>query len=316
MHDIVAFVQFRACWQHFLCLTLQCKMMWFFLHPQRNPVPHRENEDYSFRLHEDADRYQWTPRLTAFEFQRLLSNITAIKIRGAYNPGGKYINEPGTECGLDMAFFKALPESFARQMDQMTPLKRFWMKDGKVSGTFHRTLHSWSQTLKLYSGQGFLDNMELGTARQGNSGAEEAPHVEQCECPEGYVGQFCESCAPGYHRDPPNSGPIARCIPCNCNGHSDICDVDTGKVALAWDQFLNTCEWNYEHSQVSASASEFLKKVASGFAQIWECSSGFASARRWSFHSQVQKLRRVTCDHSQVKCLRNWLLVSSISSTL
>ena len=44
-------------------------------------------ESFTFRLHEHPD-YQWTPRLSAIEFQKMLSNITAIKIRGAYNPGG------------------------------------------------------------------------------------------------------------------------------------------------------------------------------------------------------------------------------------
>ena len=83
--------------------------------------------------------------------------------------------------------------------------------------------------LIVFSGYGFLDDVELGTARQGSHGAEVANHVEQCDCPDGYVGQFCESCAPGFHRDPPNSGSTARCIPCNCNGHSDICDVNTGE---------------------------------------------------------------------------------------
>lgn len=49
-----------------------------------------------------------------------------------------------------------------------------------------------------------------------------------CTCPDGYVGQFCESCAPGYRHDPSNGGPFARCIPCNCNGHADVCDIETG----------------------------------------------------------------------------------------
>ena len=33
--------------------------------------------------------YQWTPTLSALEFQRLLSDLTAIKIRGTYNTDGK-----------------------------------------------------------------------------------------------------------------------------------------------------------------------------------------------------------------------------------
>ena len=77
-------------------------------------------------------------------------------------------------------------------------------------------------------GVGFLDNVKLESARPGN-GYDEVSHIEQCTCPEGYVGQFCESCAPGYHREPANGGPLARCVPCNCNGHSDVCDVSNGE---------------------------------------------------------------------------------------
>ena len=35
--------------------------------------------------------YQWTPTLSALEFQTLLSDLTAIKIRGTYNTDGKKV---------------------------------------------------------------------------------------------------------------------------------------------------------------------------------------------------------------------------------
>ena len=78
-------------------------------------------------------------------------------------------------------------------------------------------------------GVGFLDSVKLHSAREGG-GHTPAITVEQCECPDGYVGQFCESCAPGYRRDPPGTSPLSRCIPCNCNRHSDACDVTTGAL--------------------------------------------------------------------------------------
>lgn len=57
-----------------------------------------------------------------------------------------------------------------------------------------------------------------------------ATWIEMCTCPEGYVGQYCESCAPGYRHSPSNGGPFASCIPCDCNSHADICDSETGEV--------------------------------------------------------------------------------------
>lgn len=71
--------------------------------------------------------------------------------------------------------------------------------------------------------------MKLETAHRGAAG-EPADWIEHCQCPTGYVGQFCESCAPGYHHDPPNGGPFALCVPCNCNGHADICETETGET--------------------------------------------------------------------------------------
>ena len=90
-----------------------------------------------------------------------------------------------------------------------------------------------SDFFRLSSGFGFLDNVKLGSAQPDRSSSvHQVSHVELCQCPTGYVGQFCESCAPGYHRDPADGGPYARCVPCNCNGHSDTCDVNSGKFLL------------------------------------------------------------------------------------
>lgn len=50
-----------------------------------------------------------------------------------------------------------------------------------------------------------------------------------CTCPDGYIGQFCESCAPGSRHEPTSGGPFSPCVPCNCHGHASICDADTGK---------------------------------------------------------------------------------------
>ncbi|XP_059987920.1 laminin subunit gamma-2 isoform X2 [Lagenorhynchus albirostris] len=72
---------------------------------------------------------------------------------------------------------------------------------------------------------GYLDNVTLISARP-ISGAP-APWVEQCACPVGYKGQFCQECASGYKRDSARLGPFGTCIPCNCQG-GGACDPDTG----------------------------------------------------------------------------------------
>ncbi|XP_006887813.1 PREDICTED: laminin subunit gamma-2 [Elephantulus edwardii] len=72
---------------------------------------------------------------------------------------------------------------------------------------------------------GYFDNVTLVSARP-VSGAP-APWVEQCVCPAGYKGQFCQDCASGYKRDSARLGPFSTCMPCNCPG-GGACDPDTG----------------------------------------------------------------------------------------
>ncbi|TUI56729.1 Laminin subunit alpha-5 [Bagarius yarrelli] len=49
-----------------------------------------------------------------------------------------------------------------------------------------------------------------------------ANNVELCMCPASYQGDSCQRCAPGYYRDTKGLF-LGKCVPCNCNGHSDQC---------------------------------------------------------------------------------------------
>jgi laminin, gamma 1 len=47
---------------------------------QTNPLPTREKQDYKFRLHEHPD-YQWSPRLSTFDFQVSFLNFFTHSLR-------------------------------------------------------------------------------------------------------------------------------------------------------------------------------------------------------------------------------------------
>ncbi|XP_072174592.1 basement membrane-specific heparan sulfate proteoglycan core protein-like [Diadema setosum] len=75
-----------------------------------------------------------------------------------------------------------------------------------------------------------IRDISLDIAVPQNTGQAFATEVERCDCPQGYSGLSCEDCAPGFTR----SGGglyLGTCIPCNCNGHSNQCDQETGVCA-------------------------------------------------------------------------------------
>lgn len=88
---------------------------------------------------------------------------------------------------------------------------------------------------------GYLGDFKLQTATRGY-GPQTAYNVERCECPEGYVGQFCESCSPGFRRQGGGMDGGRPCVPCNCNGHSDACDPASGRCICSHNTVGESCE--------------------------------------------------------------------------
>ncbi|XP_075762037.1 laminin subunit gamma-3 isoform X1 [Pelodiscus sinensis] len=136
--------------------------------------PHRGEHKVTFRLHEAEEEMR--PSLSPFSFQRLLSNLTALRIQ---------------------------------------------------AGSSHAP-HRVS-----------LGEVQLTSARPGHS--QPAQWVEECICPPGYIGQFCESCAPGFKRATPLGGPFTSCVPCTCNQHGS-CDPHTGRCQCLHHTEGPSCE--------------------------------------------------------------------------
>ncbi|CAF1272511.1 unnamed protein product [Adineta steineri] len=72
-----------------------------------------------------------------------------------------------------------------------------------------------------------------------------ARNIEVCSCPPNYAGTSCETCARGYFKQysGTNGAHSYTCVPCQCNGQSDICDVETGHCLACQNHTMGTyCE--------------------------------------------------------------------------
>ncbi|XP_064648797.1 laminin-like protein lam-2 [Lineus longissimus] len=68
-------------------------------------------------------------------------------------------------------------------------------------------------------------------------------NVEQCSCPTGFQGQFCESCSAGYTRQTANGGPFVSCVRCDCNGHASAdCDPESTVCSCTHNTSGDHCE--------------------------------------------------------------------------
>ncbi|KAK6175562.1 hypothetical protein SNE40_014001 [Patella caerulea] len=72
-----------------------------------------------------------------------------------------------------------------------------------------------------------LSDVTLDVAEDRFTGQDRAMAVEQCVCPRGYKGLSCEDCDTGYTRTKGGLY-LGLCGLCNCNGHSNECDPETG----------------------------------------------------------------------------------------
>ncbi|XP_054881817.1 laminin subunit alpha-5-like, partial [Poeciliopsis prolifica] len=87
-----------------------------------------------------------------------------------------------------------------------------------------RALHSQSAHSVSLRGAVLEGAADLTSGRHANN-------VEICMCPANYRGDSCQKCAPGYYRDTIGLF-LGKCVPCNCNGHSDQC-LDGSGVCLS-----------------------------------------------------------------------------------
>ncbi|XP_043946347.1 laminin subunit alpha-5 [Protopterus annectens] len=82
-----------------------------------------------------------------------------------------------------------------------------------------------------------------------------AKNVEICLCPANYRGDSCQECAPGFYRDTKGLF-LGKCVPCNCNGHSDQCLPSSGICV--------NCQHNTAGDRCERCRSGFVGNVTEG----------------------------------------------------
>ncbi|NXY88567.1 LAMC1 protein, partial [Alcedo cyanopectus] len=174
---------------------------------QGNPYPSENAMTYTFRLHEATD-YPWRPALTAFEFQKLLHNLTSIKIRGTYSErSAGHLDDftvtsarPGPGVPVPWVESCSCPVGYEGQFCE------------RCSSGYRRETPS----LGPYSPC-------VPCACNGHSETCE-PETGMCNCRDNTAGTHCEKCSDGYYGDA-TAGTVSDCQPCPCPGSSSCAIV-------------------------------------------------------------------------------------------
>jgi laminin alpha 3/5 len=109
----------------------------------------------------------------------------------------------------------------------------------KLRATYYNKLHN-SELIdfKMSVAVQYLENMTSIEQQTPSSSA------EHCYCPPNFKGYSCESCEDGYYKVKSSGPGLFNCVPCNCSGHADTCDQNTGKCIDCRDNtYGDHCEF-------------------------------------------------------------------------
>ncbi|XP_024857820.2 laminin subunit gamma-2 [Kryptolebias marmoratus] len=233
------------------------------------------------RLDEQPDS-KWRPQLSSYQFQKLLQNLTAIKIRATFGENGRgyldsvnlvsarrgggvparWVQTCSCPQGHEGEFCERCSAGFRRKVPA----------DGAFSPCEPCSCRGGScdpQTGDCYSADGTLAEQSCseGFYRDRWGSCVKCPCPERtscslaagsleprCEgCPPGTLGPNCNVCQEGFYGDPAGfSGVRTPCRLCSCNGHIDVsvagsCDQRTGECLKCLN---NTTGRNCEACQI------------------------------------------------------------------
>ncbi|XP_017768750.1 PREDICTED: basement membrane-specific heparan sulfate proteoglycan core protein-like isoform X5 [Nicrophorus vespilloides] len=159
--------------------------------------------------------------------------------------------------GITIRYFANDTRTSSNNLTMKVPiLEQYWQRaDGNVADREHLMMAlaeiesiSIKATYTTNTREAALQMVSLDTASDRNTGNARALPVEQCSCPVGYKGLSCEECDAGYTR---TLGGIylGLCEKCDCNGHSNKCDPNSGDCTNCRDHTTGNkcdeCEYGY-----------------------------------------------------------------------
>lgn len=230
----------------------------------RSIVPCGQKIKYSFRLDEQPGS-RWRPRLSSFQFQTLLQNLTGIKIRATFGENGRgYLDNvqlvsarrgPGVPAhwvqtcscppGYEGEFCERCSAGFRRRAPAdgaFSPCEPCSCRGGSCDPQTGDCYSADETAGELSCSEGFYrDPWQPRTCArcpcpEGVSCSLAAGSLEpRCDpCPPGTTGPRCDVCQEGFYGDPAGGAGVRRpCRPCECNGHVDAsvagsCDRSSG----------------------------------------------------------------------------------------
>ncbi|XP_062383779.1 laminin subunit gamma-1 [Sardina pilchardus] len=167
---------------------------------QGNAYPEETYKTYVFRLHDTTD-YPWRPNLGPGDFQKLLHNLTAIKVRGTYSE-----RSAGYLDSVALTTARRGPGTPARWVEKCT------CPQGYVGQHCEQCALGYRRA-----------NPELGLfspcERCNCNGHSDScdPVTGMCECQHNTAGLSCERCQDGFYGDS-TVGTSTDCTPCPCPG--------------------------------------------------------------------------------------------------
>ncbi|KAM9844838.1 laminin subunit gamma-2 [Aulostomus maculatus] len=254
----------------------------------RSIVPCGQKISYSFRLDEQPSS-RWRPQVTSAQFQTLLQNLTAIKIRATFGENGRgYLDNvqlvsarrgrgipaPWVQtCSCPPGYEGDFCESCAVGFRRSTPA------DGAFSSCEPCSCRGGScdpQTGDCYSAdetqgcsEGFYRDpwqpqaclkcpCPGGVSCSLASGSLE-PVCDRC--PPGTTGFRCDVCQEGFYGKPAGgTGEQQACQPCQCNGHIDTsvagsCDRRSGECLRCVNNTVGrrceSCQPGFHHTRAT-----------------------------------------------------------------